>query len=473
MLATLTWKKWDYIIDEGEQPGVDPDLKGDRWDARKLTKSEIQELKLSTAFSIKKRFMDVPVEEFSAFLVALETSSRDGSMTRKMREELAIARTLDRMWACSVESTRPEELIYMSDNHAKLKRHAIMVRNAKTESPAVNVELTQIYNDARRAEFAPMPEIANQTEQSVSLLETALRSLGITLNDADDESKRFSEALVLSNGETIAQLCKQASSADNRGASEVEGTAASDILCLLRRELSHTGLKLLTHRAHSRSRRSDQNPDGEAPSYSLMTDEDVARVVGKLRFGGVDEIERVAHPPDSQRIVLSGGEAVFAPPPPPTDFDVLILAQATIDEVDLIRARDVALKRIDSEPDRIDLTKQAKQTAIAEMMQAKVEARRERDADVRNAEILARRKRLRDQKIPPKATDTLEAAWTRETERPLKKARTLVIPRADRSVEGSLEIAHESSVNYKAVRALLAASGGRDTSAEGPFPDFY
>jgi hypothetical protein len=351
MLATLTWKKWEYIIDEGEVLDIDPDLKGDLKGARKMTKSEINDQKLSTAASVKERFMKVSFEEFASYLAALENSSRDGSMARKMREgdELAIARTLKNMWVCSVELTTPEDIIFKTDNHARLKRHAIMVRNMETKSPAVNVELTQIHNDARRTEFAPMPEVANLTEQSVSLLQTALLSLGVTLRDADDKSKRFSEALVLSNGETIAQLCKQASSADNRGASEVDGTDASDILCLLRRELFHTGLKLMTHRVHSRRRRSEGNPHGEAPSYSLMTDEDVAKVIGKLQFGGVGEIERVARSPDRQQIVLSGNDAAFVPLPPPTDFEALVLAQATLDEVDLMKARDAALVRIVSE----------------------------------------------------------------------------------------------------------------------------
>ena len=106
-------------------------------------------------------------------------------------------------------------------------------------------------------------------------------------------------------------------------------------------------------------------------------------------------------------------------------------------------------------------------------MKAAVERSKEREVSARNAEKLARRKRLQDEMLPPKATDTLDAAWARETERPLKKARTIEIPRAYRSVEGTLQIAEESSMNYKAVRALLAASGERDTSADGPFPDFY
>jgi hypothetical protein len=115
---------------------------------------------------------------------------------------------------------------------------------------------------------------------------------------------------------------------------------------------------------------------------------------------------------------------------------------------------------------------------IAETMKAKVERRKERDVSARDAEKLARRKRLQDEMLPPKATDTLDAAWAREAERPLKKARTtetptLVTPRAYRSVEGTLQIAQESSANYQAVRALLAASGERDTSAYGPFPNFY
>ena len=109
---------------------------------------------------------------------------------------------------------------------------------------------------------------------------------------------------------------------------------------------------------------------------------------------------------------------------------------------------------------------------IAEMKK-EVERSKEREVSARNAEKLARRKRHQDEMLPPKATDTLEAAWARETERPLKKARKIVIPRAYRSVEGTLQIAHESSVNYKAVKAILAESGERDTSADGPFPDFY